>query len=681
MDRPELSFCIPVMNRFDDIKATLQKNLEDNRSSAGRVEFILYCFDADNLVESWIKSNFKDDLYSGFLRFYRSANLDMWHFGRAKNAFKSLMKGRIYASLDGDNYTGFKGGEHIIDVFKEHNHNCIFHQFQGDWGDGTCGRISLTRADYIEIGYDEHFLPRQWDELDTILSILAKYPERKYICYNGKSIIKKSFPFNHYITENGIYPKVFEIDHKLDPLFERIGTEAVGKHESNYVEMDYSLKYSSIYNHLCSFLKNTAKDFLYKEYVNELVNVQRKMVEKIDPIILEKWLLRLQGNKVPKIFKGEIVLVSCIKDEPQLIKWYKYYKDLGVTKFILVDDYSKKPIRMNLPYSDVYVWKPISGHFKHAKVFWLEILLCLYCQDTWCLTVDSDEYISLPDFPAKQENSGSNLQRFIDVGQKNGIEYFVGFLFDLIPSFENFENGPLNLDPEAFVNYQYRPATLTRSYKKSNTTLWSYGDNLSWAYQVDIRYRLNRAYDSLRKFPLFYYKPGIHLNQGFHDLIIENHKRNPSELNRSDLIPIQHYKLNGLYVQKYRGLKRDPEAYHIETRDNLIRLYDCIESSLRVAMFSPFSWPYKGYHLVPLPNIRKIRIMTGNSETVPSDGECVDRSSHKFIFIQTPCDPIIKGCYLYGRSLFDTVGWLTRNTPFRSIESLNTKNAVLSTEF
>lgn len=680
MARLELSFCIPLMNRFDDIQATLAQNLADNRGSIGRVEFILICFDSDDLVEKWVKANFQDYIESKFLRFYRSSDLNIWHFSKAKNAFKKFIKSRIYASLDGDNYTGFQGGEHIINVFQQHDYNCILHQFQGDWGDGTCGRVALRVEDYIEIGYDNCLLPRQWDELDAMLSIMVRHPERKYVCYKGKSIINKSFPFRRFITENFLSPMVVEIDERLDPLYEELGKQAVGLHDNNYVDQDLKLKYSNIFNHLSSFFKNTPFDHHRNQYVVELQEIQRTMVEVIDPSILERWvLIRQDHNGAVKIDQNDIILLSCIKDEPDLDHWYSYYTKLGVTKFFIIDDYSTRTIKSIIGYNNVFIWYPIVGRFRYAKVFWLEILLSCYCRGNWCLTVDSDEYISLPDFPPnpeKQDQSG--LRRYIDVGINKGIEYFAGFLLDVFPGLNNFGRMPYNLEKCDFTNYQYRPPTLTEMYEQSNTVRWSYGENYSWAYQIDVRYRLNRAFDSLRKFPIFRYRPGIHLNQGFHDLIIDSHKRKPSELNRGDLIPIIHYKLRGLLLQKISGQPKDIHAYHQETSKNLNRIISNIEYCLLNAMISPFSHKYIGYNVIPTPNCQEIIVESGDQEVIISDVECVDRTLQKLVYVESNCQPYFKNPYVFGRSFMEVVNWIRQVTPFSYLKNLNEMSALLS---
>ena len=423
-DGIRLSFCIPVMNRLDDLKATLAKNLEDNRESKGRVEFIVVCFDHDDSVEKWITRTFKTELDEEYLRFYRADPLEFWHFGRAKSAFKDLIRGSIYASLDGDNFTGYRGGEHIIDVFEKHDYKCVFHQFQGEWGDGTCGRVSLSREDYLDFGYDEHFLPRQWDEMDAMLSPLVQRPDRTYVCYEGKSIIDKSHPFKRYLTEHGYFPPIAQLDPESDPLFSDSDGTSVGLHDNNYVRDDLSLRYSSVFNHLQSFFKNTNRDDLKVQYVSELVEVQRQLVDVVAPETLERWVLRCDTELPADLLDEDLVVLACVKNEADLLSWYEYYKRLGVTRFLLVDDGSDIPVKESLPFPDVYVWTPIVGQFRHAKAFWLEILLARYCSGLWCLTIYADEFISLTFFNESEYESPSSMRRCVSVAENAGEAYF-----------------------------------------------------------------------------------------------------------------------------------------------------------------------------------------------------------------------------------------------------------------
>jgi len=675
-DSVKLSFCIPVMNRLDDLRATLAKNLEDNRESKGRVEFIVVCFDSDNGVESWIKNEFKTELDEEYLRFYRATPLDFWHFGRAKSAFKDLMRGKIYASLDGDNFTGFQGGEHIIEVFEAHDFRCVFHQFQGEWGDGTCGRVSLSREDYLAYGYDEHFLPRQWDELDAMLSVLVQQPDRSYVCYRGKSIIDKSRPFRRYLEDHGYFPPTAELNPELDPLFSEISGESIGAHDNNYVQDDLTLRYSSVFNHLQSFFKNSSRDDLKAQYVSELVEVQRQLIDEVDPAILERWVLQCATESPVDLGNTDIVALACVKNELDLVSWYEYYKRLGVTRFFIVDDGSDIPVTETLEFPDVYVWKPVVGRFRYAKAFWLEILLAGYCRGLWCLTIDGDEFVSLPDLNELSGKTESLLRRCVTVAENSDEEYFCGFLLDMVPGAEDVASGQMERD--SFRYYQYSPDLPGRDYRDHNTVRWSYGDKSDWAFSIDVRYRINASLDSLRKFPIIRYRKGMHLNQGFHDLIIDAVKRSPGDLARPDLIPIMHYKLWVLSETADAKATKGFDAYHHETNKNLSSLITGLEQKLSAAGDGSCIYPYLGFALIPTPGCQSIEILLDDDSEDISEEFALKRTV-RFVFKKGGNNIILNGYEITGPTEQSMIDWLSEETPFSEVVERSCSRVLLST--
>lgn len=675
-DSIKLSFCIPVMNRLDDLKATLAKNLEDNRVSKGRVEFVVVCFDQDDDVENWIKSEFKAELKEEYLRFYRSEPLDFWHFGIAKSAFKDLIRGKIYASLDGDNFTGLHGGEHIIEVFEEHDYKCIFHQFQGEWGDGTCGRVSQSREDYLDFGYDEHFLPRQWDEMDAMLSVLVQRPDRTYVCYEGKSIIDKSHPFKRYLQDHEYFPPKTELNPETDPLYASIGDKSFGAHDNNYVRDDLTLRYLSIFNHLQSYFKNSNRDDLKVQYVNELVEVQRQLIDEVDPKKLEHWVLHSETELPPKLADSDIVVLACIKNELDLPTWYQHYKRLGVTRFLIVDDGSDVPVKEILSFPDVHVWKPTVGQFRYAKVLWLEILLASYCNGLWCLTIDGDEYLSLPELEELAENDKSLLRRCVTVAEDSDQEYFCGFLLDMVPGPEEAISDQMGR--ESFSYYQYSPDEPGNEYRDHNTVRWSYGDKLDWAHSIDVRYKINGSLDSLRKFPIIKYREGMHLNQGFHDLIIEDVKRSPDDLIRSDLIPIVHYKLWVLSRTKEFEASKSFDAYHHETSENLKSLISGLGEKFSAATNDQCIYPYLGFDLMPTPSCQTIEIVLKNGNDVSSDKHSLQRQ-RSFVF-KEGCEQVrLNGQYIRGLSSQSTIDWIRKMTPFSEVLEKSNDVVILAT--
>jgi hypothetical protein len=145
----------------------LFKNLEDNRSDSGDVEFILVDFDSKDGLKDCVKDTFENELKSGYLRYYYTNKLPYWHASIAKNTAHYLAKNEILVNLDCDNYTGYRGGRFVIEQF-ENDSNIVLHQF-GKYGDGSYGRIAMMKKYFDEAGgYDESFEPMSCQDADLI---------------------------------------------------------------------------------------------------------------------------------------------------------------------------------------------------------------------------------------------------------------------------------------------------------------------------------------------------------------------------------------------------------------------------------------------------------------------------------------------------------------------------------
>lgn len=155
---PKLSFCIPCKNRFQQISRTLWKNLEDNRSQQQLIEFVLVDFGSTDGLKEWIISNFEEDLISGYLRYFYTDELLNWHSSKAKNTAHLLAQNDILVNLDCDNYTGYQGGQYIIDRFVNNRMDIVLHQFPNNLYNSSYGRISVLKKYFYRIGgYDESF--------------------------------------------------------------------------------------------------------------------------------------------------------------------------------------------------------------------------------------------------------------------------------------------------------------------------------------------------------------------------------------------------------------------------------------------------------------------------------------------------------------------------------------------
>lgn len=168
MNIPKLSFCITCMNRLNQIKETLPQNLRDNILFNEKIEFIVVDFATPGL-QQWIKSEFEEELRSGYLKYYYTEELRYWHASIAKNTAHLLANNDILVNLDCDNYTGYNGGWFVICQFLKYGMNLVLHQESGDPFDGSFGRISICKKWFTAIGgYDENFEPTGYQDVDLM---------------------------------------------------------------------------------------------------------------------------------------------------------------------------------------------------------------------------------------------------------------------------------------------------------------------------------------------------------------------------------------------------------------------------------------------------------------------------------------------------------------------------------
>lgn len=169
-----LSFCITIKNRFAQIQKTLLQNLKDNWDTKEEVNFILVDFGSTDRLRPWLKKHFTKYLECGFLKYFYTNELPYWHASIAKNTSHILADGIIVTNLDCDNYTGHLGGEFVIEKFLNQKYPIVLHQFSKHYHDGSFGRISVRKQDFIHIGgYNEEFQPIGFEDEDLINRLTA----------------------------------------------------------------------------------------------------------------------------------------------------------------------------------------------------------------------------------------------------------------------------------------------------------------------------------------------------------------------------------------------------------------------------------------------------------------------------------------------------------------------------
>ncbi len=273
--RPEISYCVPVMDRLEDLKATLSKNLLSNKGFREQVEFVVLSYEDSGATFEWVRAHFGDALRSGYLRLIRMPRLPVWHFGRAKNGFRGRLAGRFYSSLDGDNFVTGEETRQLLSVIKARGETFIFHHFSGQWGDGSSGRISLPARYFDAVGYDETFLPRQFDEVDLILSTLAARPELTLCRYGAGDGVLEADSVRGYLKGVKDTPAVttYPAPKRPAPVNPRAG---------DYAAEDAVLAAMQGVNEALSFLKNAPGSSRRAEWVGRLRRSAEAWVDATD---------------------------------------------------------------------------------------------------------------------------------------------------------------------------------------------------------------------------------------------------------------------------------------------------------------------------------------------------------------------------------------------------------------
>lgn len=573
---PIISYCIPIMGRLEDVMATMRHNLDENRRFEAFIEFLVIDFGTDNNVESWIKKNFTIELESGYLRIVADPHtLDSWHFGKAKNSFKSHMHGQVYSSLDGDNFVTWEETAVLLDIVQKYPLGFIFHHFSGKWGDGTSGRISAPVWLYKNVGYNSRLMPRQFDEMDFILGCLKRYPSVPFI---GVDDTRNAFTLSVFCGE---FRKTEMLPNKFVYIGDCRHIPPINPRGENYTDVVLHWRDMNNFNASFSAINHIKNDARKERHKAQLFKHKLRLIESIpiDEIISTVFDLK-HTKPIEPVTREDICLFVCVHDEEKFLrKFINHYRSLGVSRFFIIDDHSAVPVNKLSLGDDVASFIPKVGDFSSSKTLWLESVMKAYIpHGTWALTVDADEFIHLP-YPH------SNLNSLIDRLESQGRSYTAGILLDMLPnpavdSKVLADSGNNFLETfDQFCNNTTPPSNI---YTSNPSVKWAFGPQVEISWRFDARYHLFGTFDSLRKVPFFKYDGQRHLNQGFHTFHFTDPKINVgSEIWNSDtIIPIAHYKLTKLFSDAARfKMLEVAGGYHSRTAGNISKIFSESSSS------------------------------------------------------------------------------------------------------
>ncbi|NBX10496.1 MAG: glycosyltransferase family 2 protein [Marivivens sp.] len=144
------------------------------------------------------------------------------------------------------------------------------------------------------------------------------------------------------------------------------------------------------------------------------------------------------ADRTSQIRKSDILLVSTLRNEDVRLPYFlKYYRDLGVNHFLMIDNDSDDGGREYLAdQSDVSLWST-GKSYKRSRfgIDWVNWLLMRYGHGHWTLVVDPDELFVFPFCDTRP------IRALTDWLDASSIKSFSAMLLDMYPK------GPISAIP------------------------------------------------------------------------------------------------------------------------------------------------------------------------------------------------------------------------------------------
>jgi hypothetical protein len=218
------------------------------------------------------------------------------------------------------------------------------------------------------------------------------------------------------------------------------------------------------------------------------------------------------NDRTSQIRPSDILVFSTFRNEDVRLPYFlRYYRDLGVNHFIMVDNGSTDGGAEYLAaQTDVSLWHTDSS-YKSARfgVDWLNWLQMKHGTGHWCLVVDPDELLVYPFCDTRP------LRALTDWLDASSIKSFGAMLLDMYPKGRIDQTPyPKNEDPIAIASW-FDPGNYTIERNRKFGNLWIQGGPRARMFFAD-RPELAPA---LNKIPLVKWDKGYTYVSSTHNLL------------------------------------------------------------------------------------------------------------------------------------------------------------------
>ncbi|MCB2134960.1 MAG: glycosyltransferase family 2 protein [Rhodobacteraceae bacterium] len=201
------------------------------------------------------------------------------------------------------------------------------------------------------------------------------------------------------------------------------------------------------------------------------------------------------ANRTSDIRKDSILLVAVLRNERVRLPYFlRYYRDLGINQFLIVDNGSDDGSREFLvEQHDVSLWTT-GASYKDSRygIDWVNWLLMRYAHKSWVLVVDVDEFFVYPFCDTRP------IRALTDWLDTYGLRSFPAMVLDMYPkgsiAAERYREGR---NPFEIANY-FDSGNYSITKNPSYGNLWIQGGPRARTMFADAPYEA----PSLNKIPL-----------------------------------------------------------------------------------------------------------------------------------------------------------------------------------
>lgn len=139
-------------------------------------------------------------------------------------------------------------------------------------------------------------------------------------------------------------------------------------------------------------------------------------------------LLTLNLVSPPLLKNLSLDCVVLVHNELRILgEFFRRYRELGVTRFFVVDDRSNDgTLEWLQKQADVMIFTPVDGtEYRSHKKLWRSEILDKYCHDRWVLTPDADEWFVYKDMETK------SLALLIAELEEEGAQVLLAVMVDM----------------------------------------------------------------------------------------------------------------------------------------------------------------------------------------------------------------------------------------------------------